>query len=486
MFLFLCVALLLLLLVFLGSRKPRGYPPGPPRWPLVGSLPYLERHLPHKLFSRFSSTYGPVVGLYFGTQPAAIVNGWEAVKESIYNEDLNGRPELLLLTLMYNTTRRGVMFTEKEHWREQRRFVLHHFRNLGFGKRSHEAVVLEEASELVEDIRGAEESHNLQVMLGVSSVNIMWALMGGTRFGHKDKELQELVSTLNKMFRAGDVTGGLVSSFPALRYLMSEDSEFNTLFAAALRIRQFLENAIEEHKNTIEADNVRDFIDIYINEINKNKSNPDTTFIDDQLLQVCTDMFTAGVETGSSTVSFAILLTTLYPLVAAKIQQELDEVVGHERLPCSDDRSKLVYTEAVMNEVFRLRGAAPITVPHKALKDTILQGHRIPAGTTVLNNLYSVHMDPDYWVDPEIFRPERFINPDGTLRKEERLIPFSKGRRACLGESLARMSSFLLFTALLQHFTFTLDPKTPIPDTEGKSGFTLGPPEFRVFAKPRF
>lgn len=63
------------------------------------------------------------------------------------------------------------------------------------------------------------------------------------------------------------------------------------------------------------------------------------------------------------------------------------------------------------------------------------QGHRIPANTVVLNNLYSVHMDPDYWGDPETFRPERFINPDGSLRREERLITFGKGE-ALNGEGL--------------------------------------------------
>lgn len=144
-----------------------------------------------------------------------------------------------------------------------------------------------------------------------------------------------------------------------------------------------------------------------------------------------------------------------------------------------------MYTDATLSEVFRFRGAAPVTVPHKAMRDTILQGHRIPADTMLLVNLYTIQMDPEYWGDPETFRPERFLNPDGSYRKDERHIPFGKGRRICLGESLARMTSFVLFTSLLQNFTFTLDPAVPVPNTEGKSGFTLGPPEFRVFAKPR-
>ena len=56
-----------------------------------------------------------------------------------------------------------------------------------------------------------------------------------------------------------------------------------------------------------------------------------------------------------------------------------------------------------------------------------LQDSRIPAETMVQVNLYSVMMDPEYWGDPQTFRPERFLNPDGTIRKDERLIPFGKG-----------------------------------------------------------
>ncbi|KAK8744995.1 hypothetical protein OTU49_000394 [Cherax quadricarinatus] len=168
-----------------------------------------------------------------------------------------------------------------------------------------------------------------------------------------------------------------------------------------------------------------------------------------------------------------------------KMQQELDSVVGNVRLPSMNDRTKLVYTDATQTEVFRYRGSAPLTVPHKALRDTKLQGFRIQAGTVVLNNLYSVHMDPGYWGDPETFRPERFINHDGSFRKDERVIPFGKGRRSCLGESLARMTTFLLFSSLMQHFTFSLDPAIPVTNTDGKMGFTLSPPEFKVFAQAR-
>lgn len=486
MLLLLLGVLVVLCALYLASCKPRGFPPGPTRLPLVGYLPFMGKEPPHKQWWKLSSTYGPVVGLYMGNTPLVVVNGWRAVKESLLNEDLNGRPDNIFAEILYDGKQRGVMFVENDFWKEQRRFTLHQFRNLGFGKRSHEEVIQDEARELLEEIEETKGSIRLQGLAGVSAINILWALVGGTRFSRKDPSLLYLVDILNVLFRAGEITGGIVKVFKGVRHVLPRSAGFNTVINNMKPILEFITKALQEHEATIDPANPRDFMDLYINEINKNKHNPDTTFTSFQLYALCTDLFSAGVETGSSSVAFSVLLSVLNPRVMYKVHKELDSVIGRSRLPCISDRTKLVYTEATLTEAFRFRGAAPLTVPHKALRDTMLQGHRIPAGATVMNNLYSIHMDKDYWGDPEIFRPERFINPDGSYRSDERMIPFGKGRRACLGESLARMTTYLLFTALMQRFLFTLDPALPVLDTEGKYGFTLGPPDFKVFAKARF
>ncbi|XP_050712088.1 methyl farnesoate epoxidase-like isoform X4 [Eriocheir sinensis] len=475
---------LVLLLLYLGTRKPRGYPPGPPRLPLMGYIPFMDANLPHKKLWRLSSTYGPVVGLFFGNRPAVVVNGWEAVKEALMNEDLNGRPESAFVTAAYNGTY-GVVFAEGGFWKEQRRFTLHQFRNLGFAKRSHEEIVHGEVRAVIQEIRETKGSITLLGMLGVSNINILWAVMGGKRFSRDDPRLMDLVLVLNKVFRAGEISGGIAQALPFLVPYLPKSSPYHVVLSGFRQSTDFLKAAIEEHKATLDPDNPRDFIDTYLVEMAKQKHDPNSTFTEHQLMATCTDIFMAGTDTGSASVSFGILLMALHPEIMARVQKELDEVVGRERLPSFEDRNKLVYTDATLSEVFRFRGVAPVTVAHKAMRDTILQGHRIPADTMLLVNLYTIQMDPEYWGDPETFRPERFLNPDGSYRKDERHIPFGKGRRICLGESLARMTSFVLFTSLLQNFTFTLDPAVPVPNTEGKSGFTLGPPEFRVFAKPR-
>ncbi|XP_037775115.1 methyl farnesoate epoxidase-like [Penaeus monodon] len=437
---------------------------------------------------RISHNYGAVIGIFFAHKPVVVVNGWEAIKESLQNDDLNGRPEISLRKIMQGGVLRGVMFVEGEFWKEQRRFSLHHFRNLGFGKRSHESVIHEEAKELIDEILDADGSVKLQSVVGISSINILWAVMGGDRFPRKDPQLMHLVDSLNKLFRAGDPSGGLVGAFPFLRHFVSRANRAVIVMHGFALVEEFIKKAVEQHKESLDPNNPRDFIDIYLNEINNelNNSKMCSTFSEKQLIAVCTDVFSAGAETGSATVAFAVMLMCLFPEVMKKVQEEIDSVIGRNRFPSMADRTHLPYLEATLNEVLRFRGAATLTVPHSAMRDTVLRGYRIPAKTMVMNNLYSVHMDPEYWGDPENFRPERFINADGTFRKDERMIPFGKGRRLCLGEPLARMTSFLLFAALVQHLDFELDPAVPVTNTEGVAGFTLGPPEFRVFAKCRY
>ncbi|RXG71740.1 Farnesoate epoxidase [Armadillidium vulgare] len=94
-------------------------------------------------------------------------------------------------------------------------------------------------------------------------------------------------------------------------------------------------------------------------------------------------------------------------------------------------------------------------------------------------------MDPDYWQNPEEFRPERFITSEGKLRKEEKLIPFGKGKRMCIGESLAKVTTFIFLSSMIQKFKFKFDPNLPKPTTEGVPGFTLAAPYFKVIATAR-
>ena len=141
------------------------------------------------------------------------------------------------------------------------------------------------------------------------------------------------------------------------------------------------------------------------------------------------DLFVAGTDTTATTLKWAILYLMLHPDIQRKIHEELDMVIGRERMPTLEDRKVLPYTEAVLLEIQRIATIVPLSVPHSTAYDTKLAGYDIPAGTFILSNLWAVHHDPKVWKDPEEFKPERFLNEDGTaVVQREELIPFSIGK----------------------------------------------------------
>jgi cytochrome P450 len=145
------------------------------------------------------------------------------------------------------------------------------------------------------------------------------------------------------------------------------------------------------------------------------------------------------------------------------------------------------YTEALIAETHRYASITAQGVSHRSLKDQEFKGYMIPQNTLIIPNVYHIHHDPVVWGDPENFRPERFLSPDGkTFKKNDALIPFSVGRRQCLGEALARDSLFLFSTNLFQRFTIEFDKNGPDHGCESIISFVRSPKPFSVNLKDKF
>ena len=164
------------------------------------------------------------------------------------------------------------------------------------------------------------------------------------------------------------------------------------------------------------------------------------------------DLFSAGSETTATTLAWAVCFMIIHPDVQRRVQQEIDEVLG-DRTPTLDDRGRsiqkfieatvpkainfrLCFTEATIMEIQRLGSIAPQAVPHRTLADINVRGYKIPKNTFVFSMLYYIMRDPDYWKDPEVFSPERFLDYNGRVIKEERFIPFGVGKISRSNEEL--------------------------------------------------
>ncbi|XP_025081716.1 cytochrome P450 2J6-like isoform X1 [Pomacea canaliculata] len=179
---------------------------------------------------------------------------------------------------------------------------------------------------------------------------------------------------------------------------------------------------------------------------------------DDHIRGMLLNIISAAFITSTELLKSFFLYMAHYPQVMKKIQHEIDSVVGH-RAPSLDDRRSLHFTEASILEVLRITSNIPLGVWHEAREDIVTDGYCIPRGTVLFQNIYWMNKDPATWADPEVFRPERFLDDEGQLLPAThplrmRFLPFGIGKRSCPGESFARSRAFLYVTTLLQQFDF--------------------------------
>jgi len=206
---------------------------------------------------------------------------------------------------------------------------------------------------------------------------------------------------------------------------------------------------------------------------------------DDETAYLAGSMFGAGSDTTASAISIGVLAAACYPEAAARVQDELDNVVGRERPPTFADQDMLPQLNAFMLETFRWRPVTAGGFAHKATKDIIYKGYVIPKGATVMGNVWSVGRDPAVFPDPEKFNPQRWLDDAGTLREDLRAYTFGFGRRVCPGQYIAAASVFVN-TALIQWaFTVRKDPKHPIDELAFTESANTHPLPFKVCFEPR-
>ena len=166
---------------------------------------------------------------------------------------------------------------------------------------------------------------------------------------------------------------------------------------------------------------------------------------------------------------WAMTLLLNHPDVLEKAKAELDMHVGKDRLIEESDLPKLRYLRSIISETLRVFPVAPLLLPHMSSDDCQIGGFDIPRGTLLLVNAWALHRDPQVWVDPTSFKPERFENGE---RENYKLVPFGIGRRACPGAGLAQRVVGLALGSLIQCYDWKKISNTAIDTIEGK-GLTM-------------
>ncbi|NXG54775.1 CP2J6 protein, partial [Hemiprocne comata] len=463
----------------------RQFPPGPTPYPIFGNLLQMNFRIHHEILKKIAKTHGNIFTLWILDNPVVVLQGFQAVKEglTVHAEDVAGRPTNAVF--YYLTHGNGVMFSNGRLWKQQRRFGLATMRKMGVGKKVQEIRLQEEAAHLVEYLRktgGKPLDPTTPVVHTVS--NVICSVIFGHRFSEDDENFNCLIDSIDAITAFGNSFSFFVLElFPwfATHFL----SPVKQLSSCINFVNTLLAKELESHKERGKRDENQDFIDYYLEEIDKTKGDADATYDEENLIQSIFDLFMAGTETTATTLRWALLYMVLYPDIQEKVQKELDAVLGCSHLICYEDRRKLPYTNAVIHEIQRYSNIILIALPRQAVKDTELLGFHVPKNTTILANIDSVLSDPGKWETPDQFNPGHFLDKDGNFVNREAFLPFSIGHRVCMGELLARMELFVVFSTLLQAFTFTLPEGVKEVNTKLVFGSTMKPPPYQLCAIPR-
>ncbi|OVA17283.1 Cytochrome P450 [Macleaya cordata] len=210
----------------------------------------------------------------------------------------------------------------------------------------------------------------------------------------------------------------------------------------------------------------------------------------DEIKAQSADLIYASVDNPSNAVEWALAEMINQPEILRKAVEEIDSVVGKDRLVQESDFSRLNYVKSCAREAFRLHPIAPFNLPHVSNSDAVVAGYFIPKGSQVILSRTGLGRNPKVWDEPLKFKPERHLNKDGSgevdlVENDLRFISFSTGRRGCMGVPLGSAMTVMLLARLIQGFSWSAPPGESRFDlTESEHDLFLAKP-LCAYAKPR-
>ncbi|XP_034263589.1 cytochrome P450 2J2-like isoform X1 [Pantherophis guttatus] len=463
----------------------RRYPPGPLPLPLIGGLWRIGTKLSNDTFSKMSKQYGNIYTMWVWHQPVVVISGFHAMKESLIHrsQDFADRP--LSTFLLKICKGKGIAFSNGHAWKEQRHFTISALRLLGLGKKDMEHKLEEAAHQLVEIFARTKGQPIDPLPAIINSVcNMICLLSLGYRFPPEDGKFQMIIEDISNYMKFGGSPLLLFYElFPWLvKHLPGPHQKIQASIQTGMSI---VKEESEKHSQDLALRQPKDFLDLYLLQIEKKQSDPNSNFDHENMAHCIMEFFVAGTETTGSFLQWALLLMVTYPDIQDKVYKEMETVLGSSDSICYEDRWKLPYTQAVLHEILRSKYVLLFGVPRKTVKNVNVCGLSIPKETLIIADFHSVLLDPKQWESPEEFNPDHFLDKEGNFMKREEFLPYGAGARVCVGENLARIEAFLLFTNLLRSFKWQLPEGVKELNQEPLVGITLHPQPFKLCAVPR-
>lgn len=488
--------------VLLGSyllwqRRSKRYhlPPGPRPLPLLGNLLELRKDgRTFKIFQEMGKKYGPVFQVKVGTVDTVVLNTIEAVRDTLIKrqDDYAGRPYMYTVGKFPLFTM-GITFGQfSPKWALQRKLAHSSIRKYASGQHL-EKLVHFSMDKVTEVLKKQKEPFDPLDTLSLLAYNIICSMCFGKRFELDDPFFKEMVR-LNMESTLLFGNGLLPDFMPFLGpvYDLLPSKALTLLGNLIDTFLGFIQKTHEEHLETFDPEHITDLTYHVIQSMKEAEQDEEQRSTLAQLekgnfMAILSDMFFAGTDTSRFSLQWVVCFAAGIPEVQRKLQEEVDDLLEPNENVSLSHLPKLPYSMAVVYEAMRMRPTAALAMPHRTICDTKAFEYDIPAGYQVFPNLWALHMNPEEWDEPEIFKPERFLDEYGQLTpKPNSFLPFSTGRRTCVGEALAKTELHMLTTMLFQRFTFEPAPGEILDFDMMELGFGCMCKPYKVIVKPRY
>ncbi|KAJ4718770.1 Cytochrome P450 [Melia azedarach] len=469
---------LLFFVIFLQYFQKTGWqgkvPPGPKTLPIIGNLHQLTGGLPHHVLTRLCKKYGPVMKLQLGQIAAVVISSPEAAEEVLKTHDISlaQRPQVYVVEMAtYDHSSMSMVFAPYgEYWRQIRKIAVI---ELFSAKRvqSFRSIREEEVWNLLKFVSSSEGK---AINLTEKIFNMTNDIISRAAFGSKYKDQKDFMIALDETM---SLSGGfdIADLYPSLTFLRSVTGARGKLLRLRKKIDKILEDIVTKHMIKRNAasigDDHEDIVDTLLNHAVAN--NTEFYKIVDQVKAIVLDLFSAGSETSSTTIEWAIAELLKNPRVMKKAQEEVREACKGKSKIEEADIQNLHYLNLVIKETFRLHPPAPL-LPRLAIETCEINGYTIPANSKILINPYAIGRDPKTWKNPEFFEPERFEGSSIDFKGNNfELLPFGSGRRMCPAVLFAITSIELALSQLLYHFDWKLAGGSKLEDLDMTEQFSL-------------
>uniref|UniRef100_A0A2C9W7G6 Cytochrome P450 n=1 Tax=Manihot esculenta TaxID=3983 RepID=A0A2C9W7G6_MANES len=426
-------------------------PPGPWKLPVIGNMHQLLDSLPHRSLARLAMKYGPLMHLKLGEVSTVVVSSPDIAKQILKTHDIDFAQRSSFLApeiITYDCT--DIVFSPYGgYWRQLRKICMVELLST---KRvqSFRWIREEEVENLIKTISSHEGSP-----INVSDLifSLTYGMVSRAAFGKKYKDQEQFMKVIKKVFElaSGFSVADMYPSIKLLQKVTGLRPKLEKLHGIADRI---LGNIIKEHRNKNGNEMEEDTVDVLL----KLQEHADLEFpISDKIIKtVILDLFSAGSDTSSATMEWAISEMLRNPRILRRAQTEVRDLFRDKGKVDEDGLHELKFLNCIIKETLRLHPPVPL-IPRESRTNVEINGYNIPVKTKVTINAWAIGRDPKYWTKAEKFYPERFLDSSINYKGTDfEFIPFGSGRRICPGMAFAMANIELPLAQLLYHFDWKL------------------------------